>query len=181
MARPRSTIYVVIGAVAFIVAAALVFLVLRNNDNGSPTSSATTTTSSTVAGPSQGTATGAGAVAITALPIPEGKQAVAVKVAFVPAGAGFVHQGDNVNVFGTFKDQKVSGLDPPLAKLILSNVQVLSVSGGAGADEVYLLAVDADQAERVIYLSTFQSIYITLVPKNAPASSTGGRNGGNIL
>jgi Flp pilus assembly protein CpaB len=184
MARPRSTVYVVIGTAAFIVAAALVFLVLRSNDKGSSSSSSTTTTSSTVkAGPSQGGTTSAtpGAAVVTALPIPEGKQAVAVKVAFVAAGAGFVHQGDSVNLYGTFKDQKVAGLEPPLAKLVLSNVQVLSVTGVAGADTVYLLAVDAEQAERVIYLTTYQSIYLTLVPKNGPPVSTGGRNAANIL
>jgi hypothetical protein len=183
MARPRSTIYVAIGAAAFIVAAALVFLVLRtNNDNPSSNAlTATSTTTSTVRGPSQaGTGTGPAAV-VTALPIPEGKQAVAVKVAFVPAGGGFVHQGDNVNVFGTFKERKLNGMDPPLARLILSNVQVLSVTGTPGADAIYLLAVDANQAEQVIYLSTFESIYLTLVPKNAPPSSTGGHNSGNIL
>lgn len=183
MARPRSTIYVAIGAAAFIVAAGLVFLVLRSNDNGSNKASvSTTTTTAAPVGPTQA-GTGAGvAAATTALPIPEGKQAVAVKIPAIEAVAGFVHQGDMVNVFGAFKDKPVNNLAPPSAKLILSNIQVLSVTGGAaGADAVFLLAVDADQAERVIYLTSFQSIYLTLVPKNGSPSSTGGRNATNIL
>ena len=65
------------------------------------------------------------------------------------------------------------------AKLIVQNAQVLAVTGAAPAtppsSPVYLLAVDANQAEQVIFLSTFESIYLSIVPKNQPAVPTPGR------
>jgi hypothetical protein len=43
------------------------------------------------------------------------------------------------------------------------------------------LAVDANQAEQVIFLSTFESIYLSIVPKNQPAVPTPGRAYQNLL
>ena len=136
------------------------------------------------------------------LPIPEGMQAVAIQVPFVPGVAGYVGPGDNVNVYAVVE----SGPAAPLAKLLLPNVQVLDVSrevaprvttnqpttattapatsGGerASGDTItYLLAVDPVQAERLIFVASNESFYMTLVPPNQPPAATAGENYQGVL
>jgi hypothetical protein len=41
---------------------------------------------------------------------------------------------------------------------------------------VYLLALDPATAEQVIFFNTNESLYFTLVPKNAPPALTPGRS-----
>ena len=64
--------------------------------------------------------------------------------------------------------------------MLLSGVQVLAVSGPApGADAgnvTYLLALDAAQAEQVVFFAKFESLWLTLVPKGQPKAQTPGRN-----
>jgi hypothetical protein len=68
---------------------------------------------------------------------------------------------------------------PPVAKLVLSNVQVLAVSN-AGANVTYVLAVNPVEAEKVIYLASFEGIWLTLVRDGAPAvGGTPGHNSTN--
>ena len=124
-----------------------------------------------------------------AVRIPEGKQAVAVRVGFVPGVGGYVGKGDLVNVYGILKMKDGSSL----SKLALSNIEVLDVSsqtpasanGGRdrldGTDLTYLLALDANQAEQVIFLTATQQLYLTLVPKGEQPAVTGGRTLANIL
>jgi len=135
------------------------------------------------------------------LPIPEGMQAIAVQVAFVPGVAGYVGAGDNVNVYAVVEN----GPAAPLAKLLVSNVQVLDVSrevaprvtaqpttattqpGAAGGERAggetltYLLAVDPVEAERLVFIVNNESIYLTLVPPDQPAASTAGENYQGVL
>lgn len=87
------------------------------------------------------------------------------------------------------------------AKLLLPNVQVLDVSQEIApvtaqpvADNAnttartpgnppitYLLALPADQAEKAIYFTTYNSLYLTLMPKDQAPSSTGGRTQADAL
>ncbi len=88
------------------------------------------------------------------------------------------------------------------SQLVLTNVEVLDVSQevapatvtnaqpvegqparGVGAEPTvtYLMALDASQAEKAIFFSRFGEVYLTLVPKGQPDSTTGGRDQTNAL
>lgn len=90
------------------------------------------------------------------------------------------------------------------SQLVLSNVEVLDISreiapstvtpapsatpgfvsrvGGSQSENVLMLvALDAVQAERAIYLSYYTEIYVTLVPKGQADSATPGRDQTNVL
>lgn len=86
-------------------------------------------------------------------------------------------------------------------KLILSNVQVLDVSqeiapvtaqpvnnttgqtarAPGNPPITYLVALPADQAEKLIFFTSYDSLYLTLVPKDQPASTTAGRTQADAL
>lgn len=115
---------------------------------------------------------------IGTLKIPDGKTALALQLANVPGVAGFAGAGDHINIYGVIKP----GSDPKnpqgASHLILQNTEVLNVNGTTlaaaqgqpgGTGLVYLLAVTAAEAERLIYLSTFEQLYFSLVSKDAPA------------
>jgi hypothetical protein len=76
-------------------------------------------------------------------------------------------------------------LKAPMARLILSNVKVISETGpAAGADAgnaTYLLALTTAQAEQVIYFTTFEALYLDLTRKGAPPAVTTGRTPANAL
>lgn len=118
-----------------------------------------------------------------AITIPNGMQAVAIRVPFLPGAAGYVGPEDRINIYGIIKGSTL----PQNVKLVLSNVQVIDVSTevaprrtsadpaatrAEGPSLTYLLALNAVDAAKVIYLSEYESIYVTLVPKDQPASST---------
>jgi hypothetical protein len=175
MGRNRSTILIALGAGMFVIAAAVAFLALGGDDDGDagkpPEVTVATAAQDSESPPAS----------VPNIRIPDGKEAVSISVAAVPGMAGYVKTGDRINIFGTFKDRQpnstAKGL--PLAKLILSNVQVLGVSN-AGANVTYVLAVNADEAERVIYLASFEGIWLTLVRDGAPAvGGTPGHNAAN--
>jgi Flp pilus assembly protein CpaB len=121
---------------------------------------------------------------IGTLNIPDGKTALALQLNNVPGVAGFAGAGDHINIYGVVKP----GSDPKLpggaAHLIMSNTEVLNVNGTTlaatqgqpgGTGLVYLLAVSPAEAERLIYLSTFEQLYFSLVAKNAdPVGATPG-------
>lgn len=135
--------------------------------------------------------------------VPEGFEAVAVQLDFVDGGAGYVSQGDRINLYGIYTT--AAGDAPvPRAELLLTNVEVLDVdltipprrgtqpqgadqttgaTPRASADAVtYLLAMRADDAEKVIFSTEFAKLYATLTADDAPpAGPTEGRDGGNIL
>lgn len=119
--------------------------------------------------------------------IPEGFDAVAVQLDFVPGVAAYVSPGDHINLYGAAAER---------AELVLSNVEVLDVdltipprrgsttdpnAGGtpraSGSAVTYLLALRPEDAERVIYLTQFQDLYASLVADEAaPAGQTPGRD-----
>lgn len=121
---------------------------------------------------------------IGTLKIPDGKTALAVQLANVPGVAGFAGAGDRINIYGVIK----AGSDPKqpagAAHLIMQNTEVLNVNGAplaatqgqpGGTGLLYLLAVSPAEAERLIYLSTFESLYFSLVSKDAaPVAGTPG-------
>lgn len=106
--------------------------------------------------------------------IPAGKTALAVQLGFVPGVAGFVGSGDRIDIYGLMKE----GPGAPSAKLIMQNTEVLSVTpsgataqaAGSEVKPIFLLAVSPQEAERLAFLTTFQQLYFSLVPKDAPPS-----------
>ncbi len=120
--------------------------------------------------------------------IPEGKQAVAVQLDFVPGMAGYVAAGDRVNMYSVVRGG--GGPEPagpgapctPRVHLFLSNVEVLEVSkgavpqgdqpGGGGGAITYLLALDPFEAERVIYLTSNEALHLALPGDEAPPAFT---------
>jgi Flp pilus assembly protein CpaB len=126
--------------------------------------------------------------------LPDGYEAVAVKLSFAQGVAGYVNAGDQVNLYGVYN----GGVDAPSprAELLLTNVRVLDTSltiptngvqqdastRAAGNDVYYLLAVKPEDAERIIYDTSFQALYASLVNDDAaPAGPTPGQSGDSIL
>ncbi|HWC11699.1 MAG TPA: Flp pilus assembly protein CpaB [Acidimicrobiales bacterium] len=110
------------------------------------------------------------------LRIPDGKTALALQLGWVQGVGGFVGSGDRIDIFGVVKD----GPGSPSAKLIMQNTEVLNVnvSGQTAAagtpisgdtHPIFLLAVTPVEAERLVYLTSFQQLYFSLVSKDAPA------------
>ena len=124
--------------------------------------------------------------------IPAGMQGVAVQIPFVNGGAGYVAAGDRVNVYGNLP---ATGTETSaVTKIVLANVQVLDVSTEVaprvtgnedrptGSTVTYLLALDANQAERVIYLASNAQLWLALADgKDAPMPATPGRTAGDVL
>jgi pilus assembly protein CpaB len=125
--------------------------------------------------------------------IPAGKQGVAIEMPFVSGGAGYVGPGDYVDIYGNVKPAEGG---EPFTKLVLGGVKVLDVSTEVaprvasgesserpqGTNVTYLLELDADQAERVIYLAANQQLWLTLQGEgNAAVPSTPGRTSADVF
>ncbi len=114
-----------------------------------------------------------------AVKIPDGKMALAITLKPAAGAAGYVAAGDRIDVFGVLKD----GPGAPAAKLIMQNTEVLSTSPGGVAtaaaanttEPTYLLAVTAPEAERLVFYTSFNDIYFSLVSKDA--ATAGGTPG----
>ena len=179
MAMRRSSQMLILGLAIFVIGAGVVLVSFMGSGGGKDKSAASTTTTTVQAGTVVVNA--AAPAAPTSFTIPEGKQAVAVQVPFVAGLAGYAKAGDTVNVYGNIqtRDEKAGTQPtPPSSKLILPGVQVLQVTGPVPGTEAgnatYLLALDAAQAEQVIFFAKFQSMWLTLAPKGQPNPQTSG-------
>jgi hypothetical protein len=176
MAMRRSTQMLVLGLAVFVIGAGVVLVSLMGS--GGKGKAAGPTTSTTV---QAGTVVipAAAATAPASFTIPEGKQAVAVQIPYVGGLAGYAQPGDKVNVYGNAEKGAIGDTNFPATRLLLSVVQVLAVTGpppGAGTGNVtYLLALDAGQAEQVVFFARFESLWLTLVPKGQAPAQTSGR------
>jgi len=178
MAMRRSTQMLLIGLAVFVIGAGVVLISLGGSKGGKDNAASATTTTTILQ---------AGTVVIpsatpapTSFTIPDGKQAVAVQMPYVAGLAGYAKAGDTVNIYATLEKGTAGDTPPPSARLVLPSVEVLAVTGpGPGADAgnaVYLLALDAAQAEQAIFFSRFESMWMTLVPKGQPKATTTGRS-----
>jgi Flp pilus assembly protein CpaB len=176
MAMRRSTQMLVLGLAVFIVGAGVVLVSLMgSNGKGSPSVASTTTTTIQA-----GTVVVPGVASAPAgFTIPDGKQAVAIQVPFVPGLGGFAKAGDTVNVYANIEKGQTDQ-PPPVTRLILPGVQVLAVTapgpGTEAGNATYVLALDAGQAEQAIFFAKFESLWLTLVPKGQAKQSTPGRS-----
>ncbi len=100
------------------------------------------------------------------LPIPTGREAVAIGVTLDGGVARWPAPGDRVNVFATFKDGTAR------TTKILSDIAVLATDSGAAAnsaaprtESVYLLAVTPDEAVRLVFAKQTGAVWLSLVPE----------------
>jgi Flp pilus assembly protein CpaB len=102
--------------------------------------------------------------------IPPGHTALAIQLANTAGVAGFAGAGDKVDIYGVVKANS-----PPAAHLIMQDIDVLNVNGTTlaanpgqpgGAGPVFLLSVTPAQAERLVYLTSFEQLYFSLVAKD---------------
>ena len=180
MARSRSTRLIALGVAMFVFAGALAVLAMRGGDDSGDKAATASNDASTVT--IRQAAETTETPAVPAVKIPNGKEALEVQLPAVQGLAGYTKVGDRVNVYGTFKDRQpnATAKGVPLAKLILSNVEVLAAVNN-GANVTYVLAVNPTEAEQLIYLSSFEGVWMTLAREGAPAvGGTPGRNAGNI-
>lgn len=127
---------------------------------------------------------------IGTLKIPDGKTALAVQLGNVPGVAGFAGAGDRINVYSVVKAAP-EAKGAPAVRLVIQNAEVLNVNGATlaatqgqpgGTGLVYLLAVNPDQAERLVYLTNFEQLYFSLVSKDqAPVAGTAGASVADAL
>jgi Flp pilus assembly protein CpaB len=175
VARPQSTRLLLIGLAILLVGTGLVFAVLKssNDSKAKPSLTGGATATTTKVAPVVTQSTPASVV------IPEGMQAVAVQAPFVQGVAGYAHPGDQVDIYATVeKGPPRPPAGPPYAKLIQQHVAVLAVTApppeaGTG-NATYLLALPADAAEQVIFFAKFESVWLTIVPKDQRPVSTAG-------
>lgn len=120
--------------------------------------------------------------------IPEGKQAIALTVDATAGGAGYVGPGDHVNLYSFIAPGTAGVTTSPHSQLLVSDVEVLDVSqeitprrasngeveGSAGGSLTLLLALDAQQAEAVIFATNADTIWFTLLPDDQGPSETQG-------
>lgn len=142
--------------------------------------------------------------------IPSGKQAVAVTLPFTPAAAAYAAPGDEVNVYVVVRPgDPGSPPNAPYTSLIVSNASVLDVSqqvapqagdvaaasdpsasaatkpttdaNRTGAGSItYLLALSPSDASKVIFASSMNQLYFTVVRHGDPAVTAGPTNYGNV-
>lgn len=177
MAMRRSTQMLLLGLAVFVIGAGVVLVSLSSSKGGSSAAPVSTTSTTIQAGT---VVIPAATAAPTTFTIPDGKQAVAVQVPYVAGLAGYTKAGDTVNVYATLEKGQTGDVAPPSARLVLPGVQVLAVTspvpGADAGNAVYLLALDAGQAEQAIFFSRFESLWMTLVPKGQPKAQTTGRS-----
>jgi Flp pilus assembly protein CpaB len=94
--------------------------------------------------------------------------------------AGFVGSGDRIDVYAVGRGAEGAAQG---VRLVLQSVEVLNVNGlglpaaqgqAAGGPLVYLVAVTPNEAERLIYLTEFEKLYLDLVAKGEGPVATPG-------
>lgn len=182
MANNKSTPVIVIGVAVFIVGAGLAFVVLHGSKSKAKTPVAAAVTTTTLSPNAVVVGTTATTPSNFSFQIPAGKNAVAVQIGTLAGLDGFAKAGDVINIYANVLKGRIPGApNPPLTKLIASDVQVLEVltappSSAPAGTAVYLLALDPTTAEQIIFFTTNESLYFSLVPKNAPPAVTPGRS-----
>lgn len=193
----RSNLMVLLGMAFFVLGGAIVLLVLRDDGSGRAEAAPSRLGQATVVAATEAVETDPVADDLVA-DIPEGMEALAVRVDFVAGAAGYVGAGDRVNLFAVIDKTTPAdegnqptgpGFRTPRTELLLSNVLVLDVSSQVeprrGSDDpsaprpsgdalTYLLAVDTTQAARAIFATSFHRLHLTLVREDAPPAAVPG-------
>lgn len=156
--KKRNAILIAVGAGVFVVGTGLAAFAVNDGDGGSSAPPAVVTT----------TTVGAGAVStapgVVDFVIPSGMQAISVQVGSVPGVTTYPKAGSYVNVYGAYSSLPIDAQPAdPKGKLVLQKIKVLAaVPSADGANTVYTLAVNTHDAETLVYLTSFQKVYLTL-------------------
>lgn len=131
------------------------------------------------------------------LDIPEDFQALSVQVAIPPGVAGFVRPGDEVSLIATTDTTEVEEEEDGeivvtegeiRSQYLLQNISVLSVGqrvtteeGGEDVEEgggnvLLTVALEPEDAERLVFAIETSSLYFTLLPPDADPVETPGRS-----
>lgn len=189
MGKSRSNNVLMIGVAVFAVGALLAFAGLRSTDKAVATPTAQQPGPTTTPNASEvRTVPAAGAMNAAApitFSVPKGKQAVAFELPSVPGLAGYAKPGDTVNIYATVNNGQPNGdLKKPLSKLVLAGVKVLDVRAplpGTAGTATYLLALDVNEAEIVIFYAKFESLWIALTAPDQKPTTSAGRSYQNLL
>ena len=170
----RSSTLILLGLATFVVGAGLVLAVARGGGEGGTRQAAAAAPAAAASGP----ATGPAMVAV-----PEGRHAVAVQLPWVAGAAGYAQPGDRIHLYGNVKPAEDA---LPITKLVLANVLVLDVKGDqpqtAGGEALtYLLALDPNEAERIVFLAANAQLWVGLAGDEQPVAPTPGRSAGDVL
>jgi len=181
----RSTRVLTLGIAVFVAGTALTFVGLRSGSAKTKAPAKQSVAAKTaVTAPTANNAAAAPAVSPLTV-LPDGMEAVAVQLPYVPGVAGYVQPNDLINVYATVKNGPSNAkLKQPIAKLVLSKVRVIDVKApapGAETNTTFLLALSAKNAEQVIFLARYESLWFTLVKPNAKPAKTTGRGYDNLL
>lgn len=176
--QKRSTTIFLIGLLTLVLGAATTFAALKG-----PKKAAAETRTRVVA-PATGQPSG--------FTIPEGKQALAVALDSVAATAGTAGKGSRIDVYAstTEKEVKPGAYDTKNTRLVIQDIEVLAINAGTvlandktpSATTTFILAVTADQAEKIIFHANFSKLWFTVLPTGAkPVPPTRGVNTANQL
>lgn len=185
--RRKSSTLILVGVLVFLLGGVGVLVVLTRGTH-TTTQVATQPPAKTAPAASTGTASVVVPIGAASLHIPTGMVALDLQLGSTQAVGGYPVVGNELDIYGVFKNDQPANtpLRTPLAKLVLSNVKVLAIEeappSASPASTSVVLAVTPAQAEGLIYLTTFESIYTTLVtPAYEAPVSTPGRAPSNIL
>ena len=133
--------------------------------------------------------------------IPAGMNGVAVTLDATPGAAGYANAGDTINIFAVDRPSD-EGAPPAITRLLLSNVEVLDVSQqvapssnagvttaadgtttarSTGSQLTFLLALNPTDAERVIFATSMNHLYFSIVHKGDGPALTPGANYSNSI
>lgn len=188
----RSTRFMVIGAAALLVSLVAVAAAASNGRGTVSTAPPTADDAPVAARATTGeeSPTSPQADVSYAARLPDGQQAVSIRLGAAGGLAGYVAVGDRVNVHAVIDERNddpaeaLSGARPPLVRLTLPDIEVLDVRSpepGTDATVTYLLAVDGDQAEHIIFLASFEAVWLTLMGEDDSSPSTRGVTYGELL
>jgi pilus assembly protein CpaB len=138
-------------------------------------------------------------VVATTLEIPEGFEALSVQVAIPPGVAGFISAGDRVSLIATIEqpdaaaedadDEDVDADATPdaedvISRYLLQGIEVLAIGQPQVEDEetgqpssavLLTIALEPQDAERVVFAIENAALYFTLLPPDAEPQETPGR------
>ena len=102
------------------------------------------------------------------LGIPEGLHAVSVSLESQRTVAGYLQQGDHVEVFGTFAGKTGNST----TRVVIPDALVLAVADptttGGGGPNAVTLAVTPEQASLLIFTQEQGRVWLTMLPPNQP-------------
>jgi pilus assembly protein CpaB len=115
------------------------------------------------------------------LAMPEGKLAISVKLDDPARVAGYVEPGSQVAIFAS-----IGGQGGDRTQLLLDRVEVLEVGQNTGGDDqgdrtLLTLALNQEQAQKVIYAQGHGSLYLALVNDKTAVSNAPPTNAENVL